>query len=88
MKSSFLHTFEIESKCDNNSKIMRQGSVSPMHRVKVGGVTREQLGGRCPSISGRFEQFQYCLQRTESENGRGRWFGAKNFLPFEKFFDI
>ena len=45
-----------------------------MHRVKVRGVPGvdwEQLEGKCLSISGRFEQFQCCLQRSESVEDKG-----------------
>ena len=53
----------------------------------VPGVDWEQLGGKCSSISRRFEQFQYCLHSTESVKELGGWFGA-NFLPFGIFLII
>ena len=55
-----------------------------MHRVKVRGVPGvgwEQLEGKCLSISGRFEQFQCCLQRSESvDDGEVVWCQKKNHL--------
>ena len=59
-----------------------------MHKVKVRGVPGvdwEQLEGKCPSIYGRFEQFQCCLHRSKSvDDGKLVWCQKK--LPFEKVF--
>ena len=60
LKSPFLHSVENWIKCDDT--ILLQQGATPMHIGKGGGsVMEDQLGGKCPSISGIFEKFQCCL---------------------------
>ena len=51
LKSNFLQSVEIGSKCDANYSFFTAG-FNPMHRGKGGGspgVGWDQLGGKCPS---------------------------------------